>query len=387
MNLLKDKLLESAEIGRELSADLTAIVRNEMPPDAPAIFAKIARIRYCNDDGNLWYADDLVNKETGELYAGSGRFWKCNSRLCPHCSKLSARKHRATIRKNLKQPLLIGQYRKFVTFTIPNLGLDLHQSRELVNHAWSLLRKRTWFKKTIIGGCKSEEFTVTAKGIHYHLHSILISKYIQYDKLRNLWTESFITAAAAMNIPFSIGTADSMLIVNVRNISSADQAANEVCKYITKQDSWMKLDPASVLDILRLKRFPRVFEFLGSWRDSSDADAKPRPVEREDTEENKTILDTENLSDEPIVELARIVTFADAIDYLVALETAIADQHRFRKKQLRYIQPHASFRALHTRSIARAILQRDAFELEQHHHAEITRLNAVCQRSERFGVA
>lgn len=335
-----------AESGRELAADLFATIHNELPPDAPMLIAKTGRIRLCNSRDNLWRGKAMINFETGELYDGSGRFWYCNSRLCPCCASRSARGHRKLVREALKLPLLVGQYRKFVTFTIPNHGRSLHESRRIVNYAWSLMRKRAWWKRTIKGGCKSEEFTLTRTGIHYHVHSILISKYILFEILRSEWTKAYMKAAERFGLPISVATADSLLIVNVRNISNRDQAANEVCKYITKSDSWKKLNPTDLLDVLRLKRFPRVFEMFGTWRNTATANAS-EPVALVDAERDgvtKTILDTDLLSDgSTFGDTHKIKTREDALAYFADLRSKIAECFRFREKQLKFKHPTATF--------------------------------------------
>lgn len=324
--------LYAAELTRELCKDLANAIVEQ--PDFRNLTAKLHRVLLCNEPANQWTGTDLINKETGELFDGNGRFWSCNQKICSYCVAKQSRRNRRKLRAAIQQPMLVGYNDYFVTFTMPNPGLPILTTRRLMDYAWTLFRKRTWFKDNVIAGCKSEEFTVTKNGIHYHMHTILRSKYIWFSKLRTIWTECVIRAFEAEGIPISIATVDGKLILDCQRIYSREKAIKELCKYITKSDSWAKMPMSSLLDILRIKRFPRMFELFGQWRETLETHSEACADDEDDIKDKKTIVHTENLSDESIE--ANIETDADLAVYLAKTEDSFRETINYRIKAIRF---------------------------------------------------
>ena len=219
---------------------------------------------------------EAFNQQTGEVYEAHGRYWQCGSKLCPNCLADHARRSRKKLRTAIdRQQPQRGERYRFITLTIPQTSLDLAATREIVNRAWSLFRKRSLCVSLIRGGVKSEEFTVRPKGFHYHLHLLTLAKWISVLHLRETWTQCVAKAFAEADVPFKPGTKDAMLIVDIRQVTQLEGSIHEVCKYITKSDSWAKLDPASLAGIALIRRWHRMTEFFGSFsnRDRSETDA------------------------------------------------------------------------------------------------------------------
>ena len=285
----------------------------------------LIRIRACALRSNHWVADDLHNEKTGELYAGNGTNWSCNSKLCPSCISKASNRSRKELSLALEnQKLLTGESYKFITLTITNPNLSLLETRAIVDRAYTLFRKRKFFIEKIRGGSKSEEFTVTESGYHYHLHLLCVTRFLSFEKLRTEWTECVRIAFAENNIPFEVKNKDNLLSVVVKRVSSSRTsktglkgAIQEVCKYVTKSDSWEKLPEKDLVEIASIKRFPRMFELFGFFREQRNANiivSFPHPIVtylllnavlqilnkiREITEigEADTILDTKQISD------------------------------------------------------------------------------------------
>lgn len=259
---------------------------------------------------NHWIGEDLHNKETGELFDANGNFWGCGSRLCPSCVAKLSRRSRQQLRLALEeQKLFVGENYQFVTLTMPNPGLPLLRTRAVLDRAWSLFRKRDYFKDRIRGGSKSEEFTVTETGYHYHYHLLCVARFLSYDRLRQEWTDCLKTAFKENNLPCEFQTSDGLAMVRVERVSgrrNIENAVLEVCKYITKNDSWEKIPPNDLIEMASIKRFPRMFELFGCFRENrkdsknqseKSASDNESPTKNNEFHDENTILDTKQISD------------------------------------------------------------------------------------------
>lgn len=326
------KAEERAEAGRNVAAAIRDALHVELPADANVLAVLSHRIERCNSPTNLWHGTDL-HTEFGEAYDGSGRFWMCGSKLCPNCVQRQSRRARKMLRFVMQnEKLVTGTHHHFVTLTIPTQDLGLLDARNIVNHAWSVFRKKTFFRKNFKGGFKSEEFTINAKGFHYHLHVLATSRFLNYDSLRHYWSEAVRHAFEIAGRELKTGFSDGTVWAHVTRVWSREKAIAEVAKYITKSDSWGKLSQRDLLDACRIERWPRMVEFFGSWKLALSGVAVPE----NDDEENKTILDTESITDDVSARSWRDdVRERGAVRYLSDLEAQIIDQTLFRQDQLR----------------------------------------------------
>jgi hypothetical protein len=85
-----------------------------------------------------------------------------------------------------------------------------------------------------------------------------------------VWTECIKTAFREFNLPCEFKTDDGLAMVKIKRLSSSVNglkgAIQEVCKYITKSDSWEKLPQKDLIEIASIKRFWRMFEIFGSFK-------------------------------------------------------------------------------------------------------------------------
>ena len=322
-----------------LCADLWDMLDSTWLEDAPEIAYKTAKIELCNDPSNFWNAKDLINRSTGELHDGFGRFWHCNSRLCPSCLARFQGRNRKRLRSKLEnRQLSTSEHRQLITLTIPKIDESLQRTRDVVDYAWKLFRKRKWFTETILAGSKTEEFTITPKGYHYHLHLLAVTKYIFYSKIRSIWTECVRSSFLHHNIPFST-CSDDLVNVNVKKVYSLKNAIREVTKYITKSSSWSAVRDEDLIALLTMPRFPRMFELFGEFRHREAL--TPCSMDEEDSD-NKDYLDKKHVSDGTISEKRVISRFSLLID-LEKLRDCIIDISAFRIKQLKVLNSTAKF--------------------------------------------
>jgi hypothetical protein len=253
-----------------------ALIHNKIKDEEP--YGLCHRIWNCSEPENQFLGDDLHNRETGELYAGNGNLWGCGSKLCPNCVAKSSSRSRKELTLALKnQKLFTGEKYQFITLTMPNPGLPLLQTRSIINRAWSLLRKRDYFVEKIRGGSKGEEFTITENGYHYHFHFLCVTRFLSFNRFRREWTECLKIALSEHNLPCEFKTDDGLAIAVIKPLNSSvnglKATVQEVCKYVTKSDSWEKISEKDLLDIAKIERFPRMFELFGFFRVQRNANA------------------------------------------------------------------------------------------------------------------
>lgn len=301
---------------REVVSAIRIAANEQKGIDRLELLALAYRIEQCSKHENLIVALNAYNQETDEHYNSIATAWQCGSKLCPNCLAKFAARNRAKLRRYINSvDLRRGERWNFATFTIPNPSLSLIETRELVNYAWSLFRKRLFVVSLIRGGAKSEEFTLTTSGFHYHLHTLFISKWFSYQAMRAIWTECVATAFTEFGHtdkwqqmlerrrrkntewnkanPKAEPRTDELLRIVNKPVTDLDQVANEVCKYITKSDSWIKMSHEYLAESGLVRRWWRMFELFGEGvqRDREGHVNKPLPrVER-------TIVHTSSLSD------------------------------------------------------------------------------------------
>jgi hypothetical protein len=266
-----------------LDRDLSAFLARQSNPVIRDTSWRIAR---CADDHNLWFVNA---PESGWLH---GRFWKCRSRLCSFCLSAESRRRRKTLRQTLQNysaATRASEWR-FLTLTIENPHLSIAETRRTVQLAWSKLRKRACFA-VVVAGAKSEEFTLTKAGYHYHIHSLLHTpKRPDYQLFRRSWTECVESSGGASQRLFGYDTIDGYLIAQFKRISSPSAITNELCKYITKSTSFQQLSVAAILELAETKRWHRMFEVFGALRGNLERPSSVRNGLR-------PIVHTKNLSD------------------------------------------------------------------------------------------
>ena len=318
--------LEQAAIGR-----LTVDRRN--------INSLADRIRLCGSKANVWKCNEAINYATGELFFATGQYWRCGSKFCSNCLSIKAKENRNKLRNALKrEQLKRGERLNFITFTIPNVGLPLLEAREVVNRAWCLMRKRLTFASLFRGGGKSEEFTLRAAGYHYHLHLLTIGRWFLFVELRSMWTECAQKAFEEAGIPFDVKTSDGLLMVKVVRVTDLERAIQEVCKYITKSDSWSKLRKEDLAEVALIPRWHRMFELFGCLNNRGTN----RSSADEATTDSDTIVHTSSIIDGEADALPNDWrTFSafhtrDAYRLRLAEEFERARKHRVRELSLKY---------------------------------------------------
>jgi hypothetical protein len=320
---------------REITDTVTALATANLGMDRAELTALAARLKLCGQPRNTFVATNAINFTTGEEYTASGNLWHCGSKMCPNCiARFSATNRRKLQRAIERVKLRKGEKWYFPTFTILNFGRSLVETRHIVNQVWSRFRKRSLCVSSIRGGCKSEEFTLTKNGYHYHLHCLFISKYLHYQEVRRVWTECFTNYCDENNINYNIDTADGLLIVRFEPITKLENLPFELCKYITKSDSWSKMRQTDLTEVCLVQRWWRMFELFGAMAPREEQTDQTEPSD----ESPKSIVHTRSLTDGVSSSHSefwrtRLLKISLA-EYLAELEMQFAETIAFRREQL-----------------------------------------------------
>ncbi len=253
------------------------------------------KLRHCSHRENGFYGEDLQSTD-GELYEAAGTLYACDERLCPACLAKRSRNARKKAREGITRAgRRTNEIPYFVTLTIPTLAASqcgLLRSLLLLLHTWRLFTKRKFFADHFRAGVKGSEFTLGDKkrleregrewqadvdGWHPHVHFVSLGCWIKAQELRAVWTECYLSACDSFGIVPVINTKDGLLNCHLRyvtqgaqqskrNTISLEGAIIEACKYVTKNDSWLKIPESELLAIANIKRWPRMFELIGDCR-------------------------------------------------------------------------------------------------------------------------
>jgi hypothetical protein len=255
------------------------------------------RLRVCGSSSNLWLGKDLHN-EDGECFDGVGNLWHCRQIICPCCLPDRSRRMRRRVREGVSRvKLKKSELWRFLTLTCPALGgVPLVQKNLILNYAFSLLRKRKWWLDNFSAAIKSIEFTLgdekrlksegrqwdfDVDGYNSHMHLLVASGWIAWKKLGEEWTLCLKKALRKFSYSDEIKTSHGRAVVDVRlvvdkkrnksrNTITLDGAIAEVCKYMTKAESWLKVPDEQLLEVASVQRWGRMIELLGECREITE---------------------------------------------------------------------------------------------------------------------
>jgi hypothetical protein len=378
----KSKLEYKQTLARDVIAALSRSSEN------PLMMAQAERIKRCCSDDNLFVGEDFHTSD-GELFNGKGSLWSCNSRLCPNCVGKLSKRNRRIIRYVIEnQKLLVGENWYAVNFTLPNLNLkdvELPLIGEIMQAAWKRFssletranKKPMWFQKMIRGGFKNCEFTYTENEIyHYHLHTLLVAKSRigrdNFIEIRRQWTKALAFAFDKFGIELKINSKDGLANVFVEkrkfNSRNREKTINELCKYVTKNESWREIPIHQLETIVAVPRFWRMFESFGCCRQTArkmnektlttPANADIETVNQSANLNDDAYLDKNNLINRQKNELLNNRKLVRRVSwrirakqiplwqYRLELADEIEEVQRFRKFQLQRKFEFATFQTL-----------------------------------------
>jgi hypothetical protein len=282
---------DSAALGKRDEAIGVADYRSERGSVVAALVAAAAtaandavslvyadRMKSCADRHNFYYGKDFLDFATGELFEGFGNLFGCGLKLCQSCTARAAARNRKIARQAVQNTKLLkrehfcherGEWiveeerHRFVTLTIPEIHASLLVTFAILRRSFDLFRKLKFTKDYFGGLIKSGEFTVRKNDTyHAHIHLLAISFFVPEDHIKWHWTNCVEKAFNEFGIEFTAKQAN----VNIKLVDSLESAIKEICKYMTKTESWEKIPSDQLLEITRIKRWDRLFEVTGRFR-------------------------------------------------------------------------------------------------------------------------
>jgi hypothetical protein len=260
-------------------------------------------ISFCSAKENIAVISGFLDRrDASKQKAFFTPLWQCRQRECPFCISILSRRTRRAVddaiekaKSTLKSKGSVEEAKYkwyFVTLTAPPLPeLDLYKSLKIFMDAWVLLRKRNFWKRRVIAGVKSIEFTFDPEAGTYkvHCHIIALARPIEknlrtenkrVEELKNEgkkgtalrvgnlaseWSDCLRTAynsseARVQEYPFP-----NNIIVDVREIYDLEYLKT----YISKSDSWLNLPASELAKQCLIEESPRMVEPFGLSRASS----------------------------------------------------------------------------------------------------------------------
>lgn len=170
---------------------------------------------------------------------------QCTNRFCPDCSKRRARRIRSALNHLFQKTEKRRTARfKLITLSESNCS-DLASGVNRLVAAFRRLRQRQYWKNRVYGGAFVIEVTGFPGSWHPHIHAIVYSEFIIWERLHRDWMK--------------VSGGRSVWITNC----SLDGAKHYVTKYVTKVDT-----PADQVEVVStaVRRF-RLFTRFGEWHD------------------------------------------------------------------------------------------------------------------------
>ncbi len=237
---------------------------------------------YHKVDGCMSYVNMQKCIQCGMLHFNKSNY--CESKLCPICAYLRARKYLSVLVPRFRNMLERGYKINFLTLTIKDTAV-LKYGLDIVKKAWRYMTNRDPFSKYIfknmfIGGIYAIEIKKgkNSKLWHPHVHLLVVKDHFSkdFDVIKGLWE---MACQKVANTTEKISSVDirgvhdknGKLTKNINSEDTITSAVVECVKYVTK----FSFDDYSSMDLLELCNClynNRLFSTFGCMRNSEDED-------------------------------------------------------------------------------------------------------------------
>lgn len=177
----------------------------------------------------------------------------CGDRFCPICSGSRQRSVRERLKFILDNKVVPKSYRlKMLTLTIPNQS-DASVMIRTILKSFRRLRQRQYWKNHVHGGAYVVEMTGRPGNWHAHVHVIMVSRWMKWEKLLRIW----------------------QAVSPGRGVWIDDIPENEAVSYVTKYISKSSIPDDFNLDVNLALKGVRMFSPFGSWHSINRTYVKP----------------------------------------------------------------------------------------------------------------
>jgi hypothetical protein len=322
LQLKRDKAISVADYRSERGEIVAALLgKAAAGADDKVCSAYAERLKACADRSNFYYGDDFIDNSTGELFSGFGNLFGCGLKLCQSCVARAAARNRNIARQvvdntkllkkeyyhpDKKEYVIERERYRFITLTMPEIEASLRITMVVQKRAWDLFRKLKFTKDYLFGYIKGIEFTVRNNGTyHDHIHLLAISLFIPEIQIKIEWTNCVKKAFNEFGFEFGARQANVNLQLvyskakpeDKGKIISYEDAITETCKYITKTKTWEEIPAEHLLEIARIRRWDRMFEVSGRFRQTAQKlNAERAAVVSSFVGSEATLIEEETLS-------------------------------------------------------------------------------------------
>jgi hypothetical protein len=267
---------------------------------ATEALAMSCRIWTCADPSNHFTATDLVTSNgTGECFDGYGILAGCGHKLCHACVAKDGKGNRNEAEhayKAVSEKMLVNERWRFVTFTMPPIYEGIVVTNKILRTAWRSFVNSEYFSETFRGSIKGIEFSMgdkllKRKRYHWHIHLIALGFFIDKLELKARWTSHVERAFKKFGLVFQSEAKDGFAVVNLQDIvsrvsdpskeKSREGAISDVCKYMTKSESWRDVPADHLLEVASIRRWSRMFSTTGICREVLEAKNNANKARRE----------------------------------------------------------------------------------------------------------
>lgn len=335
----------------------------------PEAQAKADILKFTYQAKNIYIAQDLLNRQTGELFVGYGTLVEgLSSRVSPSYLTVAARRQRKRILTKVEGARqLVGQQWRFVTLTMPFLRADVATVLKIQTVALQNFKKNvSVWKRNVQGAFFAEEMvigdatTVIQTHFHIHVHVLMLGKYIEQWRLGDLWTNCVENACRRFGVELVMtNLTTNRLITDIRSVSryasregkTMDDAVAELCKYTTKGSEYEKVPKREILEIEKALHNRRMIKSYGCFNEQKGTgkDASSRQSTSLDTK-----CTTDAIAQKPIKSRseslwkigAKMIRDGRCEQWLQWLAMEFDRRREFREAQLSFNQPYAQFQTL-----------------------------------------
>lgn len=156
---------------------------------------------------------------------------RCRDRLCPLCSRFTARRTSARVEH------VIGEWDqcRHLTLTLESSEEPLGKQIDLLLASFRRLRQRGFWKKVVRGGIGTMEITYnrSTDRWHPHLHVLLDGRYVSHSIISDEWSK--VTGGS--------------FIVYIQATHSKRDAARYIAKYVSKPSEMENLPPSRTVEL------------------------------------------------------------------------------------------------------------------------------------------
>ena len=331
----------------------------------PEQIAKADILLESHRSANVYYSEDQINRQTGELFAGHGLIadGPC-SRLSKDYLLKSARRSRRKINATIEvTKLLVGQNWRFITLTLPYLRADVATVFKIKTYAETLFKKHPIWRANVEGAFIAEELKIGDEtrpvNTHWHAHThiLMLGKWIDQYKLADVWTDCVEKACKKFGVEFLMTNLKSnRLMVDVRDVRkyakkqsmTFNDAVNELVKYCTKGSEFEKVPRPEIIEIAKALHGRQMIKTFGSFNNQ-------KGYGKQTNANDVTSLDVKSITDEKRILIeaekretlvdqgARLIAAGRRDEWLLLLAIEFEKRRDFKRDYLARKNPNATF--------------------------------------------